>query len=94
MENRMNIRALLRVIFNVWTGLITLGVVMLVGGGVQTIRFVNRVHMYKELTARQLAQELIIPHMIMLCGMGLLVASIIFMVRGAVVRARMNHDDV
>ncbi|MBT3193673.1 MAG: hypothetical protein HN341_14090 [Verrucomicrobia bacterium] len=90
----MNIRSVLKKILSLWTALATLGFVMLVGGCTQTLRFLHNVPLYKELTARQLVRELIIPHMIMLCGMGVLVATVIFMVRGIIIHTRMQHDAV
>ena len=85
---------LLRMLLSVWVGVIFLGFVMMTGGCIQTLGFLNKVPTYAVITARQLVRELIIPHMVMLCGMGLLVGGIIFMVRRGVIEARMRHEEI
>ncbi len=90
----MSIRTTVQKVMTIWSTLIAIGVVMLVGGCTQTLRFLHNVPLYKEITVRTLVHELIIPHMIMLCGMGLLVASIIFMVHHKIIQTRMKHDAV
>lgn len=79
---------------NVWLAFIGFGLVMLVGGGTQTVAFLNNVPQYAHITARQLLRELIIPHMIMLSGMGVMVVGIIFMVRRAVIQTRLQHPEI
>ncbi len=89
-----SIRNMLRLLLSVWMGVIFGGFVMMVGGCIQTMGFLNKVPTYAVITARQLVRELIIPHMVMLCGMGLLVGGFIFMIRRGVIQARMEHDEV
>jgi hypothetical protein len=79
---------------NIWLAFVALGLVMLVGGCTQTVAFLNNVLLYEHITVRQLLLGLIIPHIIMLSGMGVLVGGIIFMVRRAVIQTRLQHPDV
>ncbi len=88
------IRDVLHMIRSAWIGVIVLGFVMMTGGCIQTLGFLNKVHTYAVITARQLVRELIIPHMVMLCGMGLLVGGVIFMVRRGIIEARMRHEEI
>jgi len=90
----MSIRDIRRRVLSIWTGVIVLGGVMLIGGCTQTLAFLKNVQFYKELTARQLIHELIIPHMVMLCGTGVLVGGVIFMVRRTIIQTRMKHGEV
>ncbi len=76
---------------SVWGIVITFGLVMMSGGCVRAMGFISRVSTYEVITARQLLHELIIPHIVMLFGMGFLVGGIIFLVRRGVIGARMQH---
>ena len=89
-----SVQDVLRTLLSVWIGVILLGFVMMTGGCIQALGFLNRVPTYAVITARQLVRELIIPHMVMLCGMGLLVGGFIFMVRRGVIEARMRHEEI
>ena len=90
----MSVRSTLENIFTIWSALIALGFVMMVGGCTQTLSFFQRVPTFKEITVRVLMRELIVPHMIMLFGMGLLVASVIFMTRRKIIQMRMKHEAI
>ncbi len=89
----MRIKDSIHKLTKTWLGLIFLGAVLAVGGCVQTMAFLNDVPTYKTITARQLVRQLVIPHMIMLCGLGLLVGSLIFAARHVVIRSRMRHQE-
>jgi len=84
----------IRKIFNVWTGVALLGLIMVTGGGIQIVAFLNKVPMYKTITLKQQVQELIIPHIAMLFGMGIVTTGLIFMVRRGVIQTRMQNKDV
>jgi hypothetical protein len=93
-DKLIDVRDVVRILISVWGGVILLGFVMMTGGCIQTLDFLDKVETYAVITARQLVRELIIPHMVMLCGMGMLVGGFIFMVRRGVIEARMKHDEV
>jgi len=92
---------LVRATVSVWSGVMLLGAVTMIGGCVKTFSFLDDVlglfggiPRYSVITPRQLLHRLVIPHMVMLCGMGLLVGGFIFMIRRGVVQARMKHGEV
>lgn len=70
------------------------GAVLALGGAVRTFRFLAVVHTYETVTARQLVRELIIPHMTLLLGLGLLTASLILATRAVVIGKRRQQKDV
>ncbi len=90
----MGLRETFRKIAWSWLALIALGLVMSLGGCIQTVAFLNDVQMYETITAKQLVRKLVIPHMVMLSGLGLLVGSLIFMARHAVIQIRMRHEEL
>lgn len=69
------------------------GVLLTLYGAVRTVGFLKIVHTYASLTARELLVRLIIPHMVMLTGLGLLTGSVIFFTRTVIIRRRMRGDD-
>ena len=92
---------LIRAAMSVWSMVMLFGAITMIGGCVKTFKFLDDVlglfggvPVYKVITPRQLLQGLVIPHMVMLCGMGLLVGGFIFMIRRGVVEARMTHDEI
>lgn len=70
------------------------GLIMTIGGCSHTLGFLENVQRYQEITARQIVLQLIVPHMIMLTGMGILAAGFIFRVRRRVIAARLKHKAV
>jgi len=71
--------------------LVTGGILTLFGT-VRLVAFLNRVQAYKSLTAAQLFQELVLPHIVLLIGIGLVTAAFILFTRGAIIRKRQGHD--
>jgi hypothetical protein len=90
----MSVRSTLQNIFTIGSALLTLGFVMMAGGCIQTLGFLQRVPTFKEITVRILMRELIIPHMIMLFGMGLLVARVISMTHRKLIQMRMKDEAI
>ena len=90
----MSVRSTLKNIFTIGSALITLGFVMMAGGCIHTLGFLHRVPTFKEITVRILMRELIIPHMIMLFGMGLLVARVIAMTHRKLIQMRMKDEAI
>lgn len=62
-------------------GLILIGLVFL-------LVFLKRVEQYETVTASQLLRELVLPHMILLLGGGLVTTSVILFTRRSVIRKR------
>lgn len=85
------LRHVLHSLKSVWGIVISFGFVMMSGGCVRAMGFIGRVSTYEVITPRQLLHQLIIPHIVMLFGMGSLVCGIIFLVRRGVIGARMQH---
>jgi hypothetical protein len=90
----MSVRSTLQNIFTIGSALFTLGFVMMAGGCIQTLGFLHRVPTFKEITVRILMRELIIPHMIMLFGTGLLVARVISMTHRKLIQMRMKDEAI
>jgi hypothetical protein len=63
-------------------------------GGVRTFGFLGIVHTYQSITARELILKLIVPHMLLLCGIGLITAAFILITRGVVIRSRILHKEI
>jgi len=70
------------------------GVFLALFGTVRTIGFLRIVHTYQSITARELLIKLILPHMLLLLGVGLVTASFILFTRAAVIHRRMRHEKV
>lgn len=55
-------------------------------------RFLWAVQTYKTLTVGQLMLRLIVPHVLLLLGLGLIVAAVISFTRAAIIRKRMQNE--
>lgn len=63
-------------------------------GAVRTFGFLSVVHTYQRITARELVLKLIVPHMLLLLGIGLVTAAFILFTRAAVIHGRRQHWEV
>lgn len=90
MRSRLNVRLFIN------AGFLCLapGVALALFGGIRTIGFLRIVHTYQQITARELLIRLILPHMLLLLGVGLVTAAFILITRAAVIRGRMRDEDV
>lgn len=76
------------------------GLFCLVTGGVLTIvgtirlsAFLNRIQDYKTVTPGQLIRELVLPHIVLLAGVGLVTAAFVLFTRRAIIRRRQQHGE-
>jgi hypothetical protein len=79
---------------------INAGALCLVTGGVLTVAgtihlsaFLNRIQDYKTVTPGQLMRELVLPHIVLLAGVGLVTAAFVLFTRHAIVRRRQMHRE-
>lgn len=68
------------------------GSVLTVFGAIRIFGFLSMVQTYKTLTPRQLMQQLVFPHMLLLLGLGLVAAALILFTRAAIIRQRRQHQ--
>ncbi len=82
--------------FSTGTATVALGVVAIVVGGARTLHFLLSMHTYAKLTPLQIIVLLVLPHVLMLTGAGLVISGIIIVGRRLVVAMRMAHaaDDL
>lgn len=69
------------------------GIILSVGGFSTVMGFVVEMKHYHWIPAHVLVFKLILPHMLMLSGFGMIVAGVIFITRQSVIRARMEATD-
>ncbi len=76
------------------------GAFCLAAGGVLTVvgtmrlsAFLNRIQDYKTVTPGQLMRELILPHIVLLAGVGLVTAAFVLFTRSAIIRRRQQHRE-
>ena len=70
------------------------GLAVIVFGIIRIVKFVNRIPQRETMTTSRLVHELILPHIILLCGMGLLAGGIILMIRHSVIQERLRHGSI
>ncbi len=70
------------------------GLLLALTGGVRTLGFLRTVHTYQQISARELILKLIVPHMVLLTGMGLMTAAVVLLVRTAIIRTRSRHEEI
>jgi hypothetical protein len=63
-------------------------------GAVRTFGFLGIVHTYQRITARELILRLVVPHMLLLSGIGLITAAFILITRAVVIRSRIQHKEI
>ncbi len=76
------------------------GTVCLVTGGVLTVvgasrlfAFLQRIRDYETLSPGQLMRELVLPHIVLLAGIGLITAAFVLFTRRAIIRRRAQHGE-
>lgn len=76
------------------------GVICLITGGVLTVAgtiylsaFLNRIQDYKTVSPSQLMRELVLPHVVLLAGVGLVTAAFVLFTRRAIIRRRQQHGE-
>ncbi len=70
------------------------GLGLMLFGAVRTLGFLRIVHTYQQITARELLVKLIVPHMVLLLGVGLVAAGLVCLTRAAVIRSRTRHEKI
>lgn len=78
---------------NAGTVCLVTGGVMTVAGAIRLVTFLNRVRDYKTVTAGQLLRELVLPHIVLLAGIGLVAAAFVLFTRRAIIRRREQHGE-
>lgn len=71
--------------------LVLTGGAMTASGIVKIITFLQNIPQHETLTTNQILRELILPHMMLLFGMGLLGWGFILLVRQAIIQSRLKH---
>lgn len=69
------------------------GGVMTVVGAIRLFAFLERVGNYKAVSAGQLLRELVLPHIVLLAGIGLVTTAFILFTRQAIIRRREQHRE-
>ena len=69
------------------------GVVMTVVGAIRLFAFLDRIREYKAVTAGQFLRELVLPHIVLLAGLGLVTAAFVLYARRAIIRRRQQHGE-
>lgn len=69
------------------------GGVLTVAGTVRLSAFLNRIQEYKTVTPGQLMRELVLPHVVLLAGVGLVTAAFVLFARCAIIRRRQQHRE-
>ena len=69
------------------------GGILTVGGTIRLFAFLNRIRDYKAVTAGQLLRELVLPHVVLLAGIGLVTTALILFTRRAIIRRREQHGE-
>ena len=68
------------------------GSVSSIGGGIGVYRFLRRNPAVEEFTVRELARGLIVPHIFMLLGTGIVIYGAILIVKGIMFNVRMRRE--
>jgi hypothetical protein len=74
-------------------GLLGFGAILTVGGAVGTALFLRDIQTGKRIPPAQIAARLILPHVALLAGLGLLLAAVILLRKHIVIRSRLPKDD-
>lgn len=80
--------------FNIGIYCMIPGFLLTLFGSIRTLGFLRIVHTYQQISARELILKLIIPHMVLLTGMGLMTAAVVFFVRATIIRTRSRHEEI
>lgn len=83
-----------RYFLNAGTLCLTFGMILAASGAIRTFGFLSIVHTYQHITARELLVKLILPHMLLLFGIGLMTAAFILITRSAVIHSRSLHKEL
>lgn len=70
--------------------LVTGGLLMIIGI-IRLLAFVHRIQDYKALSAVQLFRLLVVPHILLLAGFGLITAAFVLFKRRAIIRKRQQQ---
>lgn len=73
-------------------GLLGIGGILTLAGAVGTAAFLRDIQTAKQIPAAQIAARLILPHMALLTGLGLLLTAIILLRKQVVIRDRLPKD--
>ncbi|MBC8453720.1 hypothetical protein H8D64_01545 [PVC group bacterium] len=76
------------------TVIVAIGVVLSIYGFFTVLNFVLEMGEYVKLPAHILVLGLILPHMLMLTGFGMITAGIIFSQRQKIIKLRMEAEEV
>lgn len=69
------------------------GAVLTVAGTIRLFAFLDRVRDYKTVTSGQLLHELVLPHIVLLAGIGLVTAAFVLYTRRAIIHRREQHGE-
>jgi len=72
--------------------LITGGTLTVVGT-IRLFAFLDRIREDKAVTVGQLLRELVLPHIVLLAGLGLLTAAFVLYARRAIIHRRQQHGE-
>jgi hypothetical protein len=67
--------------------------VLTVAGAMRLFAFLDSVRGYKTVTSGQLLRELVMPHVVLLAGLGLMTTAFILLTRRAIIRRRQQHGE-
>jgi len=81
-----------RIIF-ICSALVLSGGAMTTTGGIKIITFLQNIPQHENLTASQIVNGLILPHIMLLCGMAFLTWGFILLIRQSIIQSRIKHND-
>ena len=74
--------------------LVLSGGAMATTGGIKIITFLQNIPQHENLTANQIINGLILPHIMLLCGMAVLAWGFILLIRQSIIQSRIKPGDV
>ena len=72
--------------------LVLAGGAMTTTGIINITAFLKNIPQHENLTASQILHGLVLPHIMLLCGMGFLAWGFILLIRQAIIQSRIKHD--
>ncbi|RLC12476.1 MAG: hypothetical protein DRI57_17670 [Deltaproteobacteria bacterium] len=74
--------------------LVLSGSAMATTGAIKIAVFLKNISAYKTLTAHQILHGLILPHIMLLSGIGFISWGFIFLIRQAIIQSRLKHNSI
>jgi len=65
-----------------------------IAGSIRLFAFLERIQASKTISAGQLLRELVLPHIVLLAGLGLVTTAFILFTRRAIIRRREQHGEL